>query len=73
MFDLLSKGDAIDYLVGRDDMLTLAVFALSRIFYRLDRTAYRETGGTRNIRKGRFVSLDEVREWGGIWMAEEVD
>lgn len=71
--DLLSKSLETEVTLAKDELLKLEVFAFSNVVYRVDRTAYWDENRMQTIRKGRFVSSNEVRDWAGIWRAENID
>lgn len=71
--DLLNKKDTLEIMLAQDDMLEMEVFAFSDVIYRVDRIPLWDEVAKRKYRKGRFVGMDEVREWAGIWRAEKVD
>lgn len=73
MKDLLSKEDTFESTLAKDELSRMEVFAFSDISYRVDQTTYWEEGGGQKLRGGRFVKRDEVREWAGIWRAENMD
>lgn len=71
--DLQGKRLEIEVTLAGDGLSKLEVFALSKIVYRADKTSYWDETRGQKIRKGRFVSMDDVREWAGIWRAENID
>ncbi|KAL0635363.1 hypothetical protein Q9L58_005661 [Maublancomyces gigas] len=73
MVDLLSKALTTEVTLARDELLKLEVFGFANIVYRVDQTSYWDEDRMEMIRKGRFVSSDEVRDWAGIWRAENID
>lgn len=73
MADLLRKTLATEVTLAKDELLRLEVFSLSNVVYRIDQTSYWDEDRMEMIRKGRFVSADEVRDWAGIWKAENID
>ncbi|KAI5837035.1 hypothetical protein DFP73DRAFT_522152 [Morchella snyderi] len=73
MAEMRQKMAMMEIRLAQPDICGLEVFAFDNFGYRADRVPVWDEAQGRWVRKGRFVELEEVREWAGIWRAGRVE